>query len=386
MFQKKRKIILSLLFIGLLSACSNNTPIEEEETPIIEEPVETVNRMDQEYRISELSVPEVLKPSESYVLQQGAVDEYTAYFQLLDKKARGLYPTKALYAYHSDTQKAEEIKSYQDNEEIRVIDFRFIEDDLYEIQVKQLEDKVECNVVLNGDVIQTNYISDPFNAPMFTSVGGKLQYLIGNITNDQTTLSLYELNHRNVTKLYTEELSVVNNETQTGVRIDSGTVSQNSKYLLSFAINIDGEEYLYVYDGKEINKALINGKVYRSIPLKDQIFIILENEVEGKRTLEYCIYNHKSKTVSEIEGDVPVINQAVHLTNNEFLYTTDQRETAIATVEDGKLIYKLVSGIPDAIKFYGNLSDNQSFVFLEQIDGDHTGFNDNIHFYTINWK
>lgn len=386
MFQKKRIIVFSLLFIGLLSACSNNTPIEEEETPVIEESVETVNRMDQEYRISELSVPEVLKPNELYVLQQGAIENRTAYFQLLDKKAGGLYPTKALYAYHTDTQKAEEIKSYEENEEIRVIDYRLIENDLYEIQVKQLEDKVECNVLLNGEVIQTNYISDPFNAPMFTSVDGKLQYLIGNIASDQTTLSLYELDHRNVTKLYTEELSVVNNETQTGVRIDSGTVSQNSKYLLSYAINIDGQEYLYVYDGREINKASIHGKVYRSIPLKDQIFIILENEVEGKRTLEYCIYDHKSGTVSEVKGDVPVINQAVHLSNNEFLYTTDDRKTAIATVEEGKFKYKVVSGIPEAIKFYGNLSDKQSFVFLEQIDGNHTGFNDNIHFYTINWK
>lgn len=383
MFSKKNKIIITTIFMCVLSACADKTSSVNSGNSA---DTQIINRMTQEYQVNELVVPEILKPEGNYILQQGAFCDNKAYFQVLNNKTNMLYPTQGLYVYHTDTQQLDEIKSYEDNEEIRVIDFRMIGSDLYEIQVKMNQDMVECDIVLNGEIIQTNYLTHPLQAPYFTNVNGKLQYLIPNIENDKRTLSLYELDGKEIVKLYSEDINMSPNKTLPGRKLDVGTILQNSNYLLSYAVNEDEKEWLYVYDGKKVKKIDIDGRVFNTVPLKDGVIVITYTMNEMNQEFEYYWYSHKNEKITPITGEIPTVKNAVHLEDNDFLFSTDERKTAIGKIENNEFVYRIIDEIPNEINFYGNVSNGQDFVFVDIVDNSGPELKNIIQFYTIDWK
>lgn len=377
-----------VLLVVLLSSCDDkSTNLNSEKIPKDEINM-VIDRLNNPYKVRELSVPNELVPKDDYVLQQGTFDKDIAYFQMLDKKASNLYPTKALYLYHISTQEIEEIKSYKDNKEIRVIDFRMLDSSLYEMQLTQQGDLFQCNVMKNGKVLQTSYLSDPLQATNFTNINGKLQYLISSIENNTRSLHLYEINNDKINDLYSEEINFQLGRNNYGKKLDVGTIFQNQNSLLSFAVNDtaqNSEEILNIYDGERVSKTSLEERVFRMIPLEKGIFLITYEMSGLDQKFKYYWYNKDSEEISELKGEIQNIERPTKVSDHSFLFSNEQKQTCVGVVENGEFKSRTLEGIPVGISCYGNVSSSQDFVMLDIVHNEEK-FWDEIKFFIIDWS
>lgn len=343
-----------------------------------------INRLNMDYEIKEIDIPNQLLPNDGTILQQGIFYNNIAYFQTLDKNSSNIYPTKDLFVYHTDTQQLDKIKSYTNN--IRVIDYRIINSDLYEIQIEEVDNLYICNIVLNDKILQSYTIVDPQQAPYFTNVNGKLQYLITSIHNNSKTLELCEINDNKISLIFSEDVNFNDGRNLMGKKLDVGTLFQNSTYSLSFAMNIDNDtESIYSYDGTKLVKVNIKNRIYHMIPLNTGTLLITYNILDNAPSFKYYWYNLDINKIVAINMDEQRIEKFSQVSYDQFLYSTDDKKTAVASIDkDGNFQSRILDKIPTGICFYGNINEYQDFIFLNDTTQEH--LTNNLHFYIINWK
>lgn len=368
-------MLTCLLMSFSLSACKKtvtpNNPKEEE----VNELVEPIDYMTADYELVELKMPDEFKVSGDYALQQGTFDGNNAYFQTIDKTVNRMYATMDMYLYHVDTEEYEKIKSYDASKGARVLDFQILDSDLYEIRFTETEEGLIYEIVYNGEVLQQHTVFQFMFSSDFTNVNGKLQYMVASLQGENTILYLYELDKGKIKELFSEDITII----EDGEKYNKwyvNTAGQNSKSLLSFVINDNFTEKLYVYDGISISEIIVPFKegrrIRRMVPLKDGIFFVSFIPPVGYEKIQYHYYDHSTKIISEVTGDtqsdIQFDGAMTQITDNSFLFGADKKQF-VGTIINNELRIRVLDKFPPHIyASYGKISENQVFASIEIID------------------
>ena len=379
-YGKRFIIALTCLLISFsVSACNKTvTPTTEKEEEI-NESVEPIDYMTADYELVELNMPDEFKVSGDYSLQKGTFDENIAYFLTIDKTVSRMSATKDMYVYHIDTEEYEKVKSYDASKGSRILDFQIIDSDLYEIRFTEKEDGLIYEIVHNGEVLQQHTVLQYIFTSEFTNVNGKLQYMVASIQGEKTILYLYELDKGKIKELFSDDITLMDGDIKYN-KWYVNTARQNSKSMISFVINDNITERLYVYDGKSVSELVVpfteGRRIMEMVPLKDGIFFISFIPPYPREKIKYHYYDHSTKMISEVTGDTQsdrTFSGFTQISDDSFLFTSEEKRVKkhfVGTLVNNELSIRVLDKIPYERVYSGRVSDNQSLIYSDDFYRD----------------